>query len=610
MSRLGLSGLISGGNTSALIEKILELELERIANRERDQQKLEKKQQAWRDLRSALTSIQSKLDSLRLPFVYRSRKVTLTDDSVANISAAQGSALTSYSLAVTSLAQTHVISQSEDRAVANPNAQLGVSGTFRIGNDPADLKEINVEAEDTLHSLADKINAANAGVRANVMKMGADSYRIVLTSDASGTANAIRLEEVAGTPLQALGFTTSDGAFANELSMAKDAVFTLNGIEYVRATNTVDDAVPGLTITLKKVTGAENPVQLTVELDPDKVLESVKGWINAVNSALDLMAKLTRYDTETGEAGPLSGESQVRRLQSSLRSMITNQVSGLPHGWRTLMDIGISTGAYGSADYGKFVIDEEKFKEALVKDAEGVATLFGAMRTNPALEPGTTITVTGTTDGVGRLTDLINGVTDSDRFGSTGGGWEGVGAPTPDDPHQIEITFATAKTIEQITLYQPANLATLKAFTLEYWDETLGSWQVLATETDHTGSIYGASFDPKTTTRIRLSVTATHGDGPVRLTEIQVGQYNRGAAAEMHRYLRGLLDVETGVVEHREKTLADQIKRIKDTISRLEERLTARQLQLEAQFARMEEAMARLQAQGAAFAAMLFGSYF
>ncbi|MBP2017019.1 flagellar capping protein FliD [Symbiobacterium terraclitae] len=609
MSGLGLSGLISGGDTRAIIEKILRYELERIENRERDQQKLEKKQQAWRDVRSALTNIQSKLDALRLPFVYRSRKVTLTDESVATISAAQGSALTSYSLAVLSLAQTHVITQRDDRVVANPNAQLGISGTFRIGNDPADLKEITIEADDTLHSLADKINAANAGVRANVMAAGPDSYRLVLTSDASGTANAIRLEEVAGTPLQELGLLSGGGSIANELSAAQDAVFTLNGIQYVRATNTVDDAVPGLTITLKKVTGAGNPVQATVELDPDKVLESVKGWVDAVNSALSLMAKLTSYNTETREAGILNGEMQIRRLQTTLRSMVANEVSGLPHNWRTLMDVGISTGAYGSADYGKLVIDEKKFKEALAKDAEAVATLFGAMRVNPALEPGTSITVIGTGDGSGRLTDLINGVTDSDRFGSTGGGWEGVGAPSEANPHVIEITFASARTIDQIVLYQPDNLASLKAFTLEYWDETSGSWKALATVDDYNGAVYTANFDPKTTSRIRLSVTATHGDAPVRLTEIQVGQYNRGAAAEMSRYLRQLLDVESGMVENREKTLASQIKRIRDTIGRLEEQLTARQKQLEAQFARMEEALARLQAQGNAFAAMLMGFY-
>lgn len=608
---IGLSGLISGASTDALIEKILELELRRLESREATQKKLEAKQKAWSDVRSALSAIQSKTDSLRMPFIYRSRKVTLTDESVAAITASQGAALTSYSLAVLSLAQTHVLSQSDAGMKADPNVQLGTSGTFLIGTDPSDMKTITVEATDTLHSLADKINAAKAGVRANVIKVGTDGYRIVLTAEKSGTANRIRLEETSGSPLRDLGFLTDAGELANELSRAQDAVFRLNGIEYTRSTNTIDDAVPGLTITLKKVTGADAPVQATVDLDPDQIVEAVKGWVDAVNKALDLIGNLTRYNSDTGESGILSGEYQLRQIQTKLRSLVYSKVSGLPHGWQTLLDVGISTGAYGSANYGKLVVDEVKLKEALTTDAESVAKLFGAQQNNVALLPGTTVKVYGTTDGQGRLEDLINGVTDSSRFGTTGGGWEGVGAPDPGNPHIIEITFPEARTIDEITLYQPTNLSTLKDFVLEYWDAASGQWRTLKSVTDYSGTIYTAGFDPVTTTKVRLSVTATRGGEPVRLTEIQVDEYNTGAAIETHRYLRRLLDVESGLVENREQTLSQQIKRIKDAIDRMEERLLARQEQLKKQFRQMEEALAKIQLQGSGLAAILsmYSSY-
>ncbi|OTA40973.1 MAG: hypothetical protein A6D92_11330 [Symbiobacterium thermophilum] len=74
-----LGGLISGVDTETLISALLELERVRIYRQEEKQEQLEAKQKAWRDVRSALTNIQSKLDQLRFPTLFRSRKVELSD---------------------------------------------------------------------------------------------------------------------------------------------------------------------------------------------------------------------------------------------------------------------------------------------------------------------------------------------------------------------------------------------------------------------------------------------------------------------------------------------------------------------------------------------------
>lgn len=620
MSGMYVGGLISGANTEDLIRKIMQLEEQRLKTQELQKSKLELKQKAWRDVRSSLSALQSKLNTLRYPFAYRARKVTLTDESVASITASSGAALTTYALSVTSMAQTHVVSHTDATARSSANDQMGVSGRFEIGLG-TDLKEIEVLSTDTLNSLADKINGANTGVRADVVKVsisGTDMYRLTLTSSKSGTANSVVMNDIAGYEgtLQNLGFKDATNAWTKELSVAKDADFTLNGVQYIRSTNVIDDAVPGLSITLKKQ-GADATTQATVSLDADAVLESVKGWIDAVNSTQSLLKGLADYNADTNEAGILNGESTIRNLQRTIRSAISNVVTGLPSGWNRMSDVGITTGAYGTDDYGKVIIDEAKFKEMLEKDAEGVARLFGAMRNNVALSSNNaTVALDGATTTMAGydLNDVINGVTDGDRFGSTGGGWMSGAAPSVASPQGFTISFDGEKTIDQITLYQPSPDATpasthgLKNFTLEYWDSATSTWKVLETVENFTGGtsvVY--DFDPVTTSQVRLSVTETYNNHEVRITEFQVGEYNNGAAIDMYRYVRSTLETETGAIDTRDSTLTKQIDQIRDRIDRIEEQLLHREEQLRQQFARMEQAMARLRSQGAALAMQMSG---
>lgn len=617
MSRISLGGLISGVSTDDLIRKIMQAESERLRSQLNQQSRLEAKQRAWRDVRSSLSTLQSKLNTLRYPWVYGSRQVTLTDETVASMTASSGAALTTHSLTVTILAQTHVVSHTDATAQTSANDALNKTGRFNIGIGST-TAEVEVVAGDTLNSLADKINNANVGVRADVVKVtidGAEKYRLTLTSSETGTSNAVVMTDVTGYEgtVQNLGFKDGTNAWTNQLSVAQDATFTLNGVDYTRSTNTVDDAIAGLSITLKKA----GSTQATVGLDSGKVLDSVKSWIEAVNSSQDLLKKLSDYNSETKEAGVLNGESLIRNLQRNIRSAISNVVTGLPSGWNRLSEVGITTGAFGTADYGKVVIDEAKFKEKLAEDPDAVARLFGAMRKNVALASnngtiamdGTTTTAAGSYD----IADVINGVTDGDRFGSTGGGWMSADKPSS-GAQGFTITFDGAKTIDQITLYQastdaePASTHGLKNFTLEYYDDATATWKTLKTVENFGGGVSAVyDFDAVTTSKVRLSVTATHNDHNVRITEFQVGEYNNGAAIDMYRYIRSTLETTTGALDTRDKTLTQQIDHIKDRIDRIEEQLAQREERLRAQFTRMEQAMARLRSQGSAFTMQLAG---
>lgn len=468
---ISFGGLVSGLDSESLIEALMEVERKRVYTQEDKQAALEKKQTAWRNIRTSLTTIQSKMDVLRTPAIFQSRKVTLSDESVASITAASGAAQTSYTLEVVQLAQSHVITQGTGPYLSSTD-QLNWVGAFQVGNDTSNLKTVTVEATDTLGTLAAKINKQASGVTAHVVTVSDTEYRLVLTSSKSGEAHQITLQgEQAGEgadPAQGSlleGLLGLQGTRMKTLSAGQDAIIKLNEQTYQSATNAFDNILPGITITAKKP--STGVVSATVTNDTDKVVQAVKDWVSAVNSLQDQLKSLTSYDSEKKTSGVLNGESLVRSMQHYLRKPFSTAVEGLPEGMNLLSHVGISYGAYGSSDYGKIVVDEQKLTEVLVRDPEGAAKLF------------------------------------------------------------------------------------------------------------------------------YLDVDALKDESGDEIAPAQ-----KGLAVQMNDYISSLLDSETGAIENRDKSLADQIRSIGDTIGRIELQLEQREESLRRQFNAMEAALSKLQSQG------------
>ncbi len=608
--RLSLGGLISGVSTEDLIARIMEAERFRVTREEMKKMQLEEQQAAWREIKSSLESLRSSLDTIRFASFFRSRKAALTDETVAEVTVTAGVTLTTHTLTVNTLAQAHVVAGNSDQTDAN--AALGVTGTLTING-----KSITLVGTDTLNSIRDKINTtAGIGVTADVVKVqvsGQDRYRLVLTAEKQGTANAITIDNT--TAAQSLGFVDGTGTLINEVAAARDATFTLDGIAYTQPDNVVDDVIPGLSITLKKDGGAQT--NITVEQDTDAMAKGIEDWAEQLNKTLELITEYTKYDEETKTAGLLQGDSLARRIQTNLRSMLSTVVSGLPSDLNQLSHVGVTTGAWGTDDYGKVLVDTAKLKEKLLEDPDGVARLFGALRTNVALQTnGATATASSTAPDTATNAydpnDVINGDIDSDRFGTAGGGWESEFVPSDASPEYIDITFNGTKTIDQIRLYLPDNAtysmaaSGLRNYRLLYKD-TSGTWQEIEAVTDNTTAFKTFDFEAVQAQAVRLEVTATWGtNNPARVTEIEVHEVTNAPVPTMYGYLDSTLDY-TGAVETRDDAYDDRIKEIDSRIERLNDYLERREEILRRQFARMEEAVARMQQQGAFLAMQMMG---
>jgi len=603
MEALRISGAVSGIDTEGLVTQLMALERRPLDVMRQRLLALQQKRQAWQTLSSKLYELQLKLSTVADEATFSRVSATTTNSSVATASG--GSALAgTYALTVTSLAKAHTVVSAEYDNATDP---LGLSGSPVVNG-----KALGVTAADSLTDIAGKINAVpDAGVRASIVQVSPDAYQMVLVSTSTGTAGTMTLADDAGV-LQSLGLVGLEGQ-PNTIQAGQDASVTINGLTVTRSTNSISDAIPGLTLSL---TGEGNAT-ITVARDLSAVVQAVEGFVQSYNSVVDWVSAQLTYDPQGETEKPvLYGESSLRRLRSSLRSLATDPVSGLPEAMRSLWQIGISTGAIGSATAldGKLVVDQAKLTAALESDLDGVKRLLGAGETNVALaSAGSEAVASSEFDPVlYAASSVIDGRSDSDRWGLEGGGWQdGTPGVFPD---WLEISFGGTKTIDRLTLFTlnsasyPADTYGVKDYTIDYWSG--GQWLELVSVSGNSAGLVAHAFDPVTTDKVRIQVTASNGTGDhTRLVEVSVFEQNKGVASR----LAGLCNQYTmggnGLLAVAESSLDNQVRGLNSQIASAERRLEMREASLYRRFVAMEQALGRLQTQSSWLSAQLNSQY-
>jgi flagellar hook-associated protein 2 len=375
-------------NTDDVISKILEAES--VGKNQQIQRKaqVQAKQDAWTKIRASLQTIRSKLDVLRFPSNFRYRSATIDDDSIASVAAAPGTTLGNHTLTVTKLATADKLWTT--MSVADPaQTAVGVAGTLNIKvASGTQTFPITVLATDTLNSLKDKINKAGAGVSADVVKVvntTGTSYQLTLTSKTLGSDGQITLTETPAsgttTVLGDTGLQFIKNGVWNETT-PKNAVFSLDGQDYNMSTNTISDAIPGLTITLKKAQSGSDPLPtmgISVGIDPAPTVKAVQDWASAVNDLFSQLKTSTAYNTDSKLSGPLAGDFLARTIEEKIRSIFSARNGTLPTSLNQLSQVGITTGAFKTDDFGKVLVDADKLSAQIMQDPDGVARVFGAL---------------------------------------------------------------------------------------------------------------------------------------------------------------------------------------------------------------------------------------
>ncbi len=191
---LSISGLVSGLNTSQIIQAELAVQQQQITSVQAQQSALTQKETAYNALQAQLLTLQSNVTQLADPVngPFDGRTATTSSPSVVTAAAASNAVAGVYSFTVNSLAQASEIAS---QGFASASSQI-TQGTVVVGSGN-DTATITVgSTNNTLQGLAAAINNANVGVNASVVNVGQGSqpYRLLLSATQTGTANAVTID--------------------------------------------------------------------------------------------------------------------------------------------------------------------------------------------------------------------------------------------------------------------------------------------------------------------------------------------------------------------------------------------------------------------------------
>ena len=385
MATISNLGVGSGLNLSDILDSLQAAEKASLTPISTQQSAYTAKLSAYGTLSSALTTFQTANTALNSANLFSA--TTATSSSAAFSATTSGKTVAgSYTIDVQKLAQAQTLTSSvQESNTTALGDSAAASRTMTIKLADGTSKDITLTSDQTsLTGMRDAINKASAGVSASIIKSGDGEYRLSLTAAKTGEKNAVASITVTGDEtLQGIvGFdkdnTSTDVASKNPLGVsvvAQDAELTVNNVPITNSSNTISDALEGMTLSLKDVTTGNQT--LTITKDTSKATTALSNFVDAYNTLLDQFNSLTKYtavdvgaDAQDTSNGALVGDSTIRTIQTQLKSMLTNAASSSTY--KTLAQIGITS----DPSTGELKLDSDALKTALDKDPDGIKEMI------------------------------------------------------------------------------------------------------------------------------------------------------------------------------------------------------------------------------------------
>lgn len=381
MATISSLGLGSGLDLNGLLDKLTKAEQQRLTPYTTKQSSYNAQLTGYGTLKGAL----EKFDNLSKEMAKEDffKATTATEHDAFKITTNAKAVPGNYVVEVNKLAQAQTLTT--QAKVSDQGAKLGAEGvtdrslTITAGNPPKATKIPLSDDQTSLLELRDAINGAKAGVTASIMRVGDNDYQLAVSSSTTGENNKISLQVDNDDQLGDIlnyNATRGTGTAMKQTVEPQDAELTVNGTAIKRSTNSISDALQGVTIDLKTKTKTDEPQHLVISTNTAGTTDKIKEWVDSYNSLLDTFNALTKYTpVKTGEApnpsnGPLLGDNTLRGVQSSIKSALSAAQDN-PE-LKGLGNLGIST----NTKTGKLEIDSTKLKKAMDEKPDQVTNFF------------------------------------------------------------------------------------------------------------------------------------------------------------------------------------------------------------------------------------------
>lgn len=362
---LSSPGLGSGLDVSSIVQQLVAADTQGQSSLLSTQQStVQSELSAVGVLKSSASSLSSAITALTGSGLSQ-RAVNVSDSNVLSATADGGAPLGTHSVIVSSLAQSQQLASqafaSSDTAVGSGTLTLTVGGK---------AFSLDLSSGATLAQIRDAINGAadNSGVTATIITAD-DGAHLVLTANSTGTANAVTVSASGGNgALAALDYGNGSNSMT-QLQAPADAKISIDGYDVTSSSNTVSNALQGVTLNLTAAAPGET-VTVGVSQDTTAISAAISKFVQAYNTMNAALTQETSYDATSQTAAPLLGDGSISTLSQQLRRIVGSTVSG-GSGLTSLSQIGITTAADGSIS-----VDNTALSSALAQNPNGVAALL------------------------------------------------------------------------------------------------------------------------------------------------------------------------------------------------------------------------------------------
>ena len=284
-------------------------------------------------------------------------------------------------------------------ATAATSINSGTEMTLMVTNGTQEYY-VSIDAgSDNLTDIASALNDANLGLTATVAGssgayyltvvgdadvVGSDfaitSYTGTVTSDTtSPTTVSYGLFNTTSTAISLPSSSLSTNYWDDTIESAQDAYLTVDGISITSSSNTVTDAVPGVTLSLiaangtyssSTVSGTAGSIRLTTDTSLAKA--KITAFVTAYNDAMSMMDEVTNPKSTLETYGAtLVGNSTIRTLRDQIRTFTIDDSSTTSGSLSALRDIGIEIDTTG-----KLTIKETTLDSVLASSYSDVITML------------------------------------------------------------------------------------------------------------------------------------------------------------------------------------------------------------------------------------------
>ncbi|WP_336796879.1 flagellar filament capping protein FliD [Erwinia aphidicola] len=395
MAGFAIPGLGSGGTIdfANMLEQIKKAEQSKLAPYTKKKTGFNNQVSSWGKISSSLSALNDNLKKIGDDGFHG---VTVGTNKAFKASATSGVQPDSYEVYVEQLARAHKIGTgAQSSRTDNLGDQSVDKRTLKISVGDGKPMEIELDKDQTsLDQIAKKINQEKGDVTASVRPTEDGKFTLVMTSKKTGEEGQIKVEVEGDDQLgEVLNFDPAAarppaGKMATTVE-AQNAIVVIDGVKLNRSSNTITDAIDGITLELQQISEKEKDSgefiyeNLSVTSDTSKFKGAVEEFVKLYNAFLSESSSASAWkppaegkeDEPNAGNGALMGNSTLRRLTADMREVAVGSNSELSDLFASLAKLGIEVKTEDAAT-GKLTIDSKKLEAAVKENPAEIEALF------------------------------------------------------------------------------------------------------------------------------------------------------------------------------------------------------------------------------------------